>query len=104
MAKRKTATARAKVPSNGRSMLVITIFLAIIIVAVSVKNNELKERKAVYQKQEAYYQQQIAEQEDRAQEIEEYAKYMQTKQFVAETARRVYGLVFKDEIIFKSDN
>lgn len=104
MARRKTATARAKVPSNGRSMLIITVFLVLIIIAVSVKNNDLKERKAVYQKQEAYYMQQIADQEARSVEIEEYGKYMQTKQFVAETARRVYGLVFKDEIIFKSDN
>lgn len=103
MARRKTAT-HASRPSGLRSMLFITCLVALIVIAISVKNNELKERKAVYEKKQAYYVEQIALQEARAEEIQEYGKHMQTKQFVEETARRVFGLVFKDEIIFEAEN
>lgn len=103
MARRKTAT-HAKRPSGLRSMVMVSCLVALIVIAISVKNNELRERKAVYEKKQAYYVEQIAVQEARAQEIEEYGKHMQTKQFVEETARRVFGLVFKDEIIFEADD
>ena len=39
----------------------------------------------------------------RALEIEEYGKYTQTKKYVEEVAKDKLGLVYEDEIIFKSE-
>lgn len=101
--KKKTAT-RSYRSSGAGSMLLVTLLVALIVVAIMVKNSELRERKEVYEKKQAYYLEQISEQEARSTELDELKKHMQTKQFVEETARRVFGLVFKDEIIFEAEN
>lgn len=104
MAKRKMTATRAYRSSGAGSMILVTLLVALIVVAIFIKNNELMERKEVYEKKQAYYLEQISEQEARADELVELKKHMQTKQFVEETARRVFGLVFKDEIIFEAEN
>ena len=47
---------------------------------------------------------QIAEEEERTKEIEEYAKYTQTKKYIEEVAKDKLGLVYEGEIIFKDEN
>ena len=44
---------------------------------------------------------QIAAEEERAAEIEEYGKYVQTKKYAEERAKKDLNLVFPDEILFK---
>ena len=51
-----------------------------------------------------YLVEQIEEQERRSEEIEEYRKYTQTKQYVEDLAKERLGLVYKDEIILEADN
>lgn len=45
----------------------------------------------------------IKEEKKRAEDIEEKKAYVQTKKFIEEMAREKFGLVYKDEIIFKSE-
>ena len=47
--------------------------------------------------------QQIAEEESRSQSLEEYKKYVKTKKFVEEIAKNKFGLLYPDEIIFRSE-
>lgn len=46
---------------------------------------------------------QIEAESARAEELEEYGKYVNTKQFVEEIARDKLGLIYPDEIIFKEE-
>ena len=46
---------------------------------------------------------QIEDEQQRAEDIEEKKAYVKTKKFIDEMAREKFGLVYKDEIIFKSE-
>lgn len=46
----------------------------------------------------------IAEEEETAEEIKEYEKYMQTKKWIEEMAKKLLNLVYPDEIIFKAED
>jgi cell division protein DivIC len=87
-----------------RNMTMITFVVAMILVVVFIKNGELKEKKAGYEKREQYLLEQIEEQNKRSEEIEEYRKYTKTKQYVEDMAKEKLGLVYKDEVIFEAEN
>ncbi|MBR6004093.1 MAG: septum formation initiator family protein [Lachnospiraceae bacterium] len=89
---------------NFRNMTMITFVVAMILVVVFFKNAELREKKAGYEKREQYLLEQIEEQNKRSEEIEEYRKYTQTKQYVEDMAKEKLGLVYKDEVIFEAEN
>lgn len=101
MAKRRR---RRRKPQNLGSMILVSCVLTMIVAVVSIKSGELKEKKAAYEKREQYLLEQIDEQNVRTEEIEEYRKYMQTKQYVEDMAKQKLGLVYPDEIIFEADN
>lgn len=46
----------------------------------------------------------IEEEEETAEEIKEYEKYMQTKKWIEEMAKKLLNLVYPDEIIFKAED
>jgi len=45
----------------------------------------------------------IVEEKEEAMDIQEKRAYVQTKKYIEEMAREKLGLVYKDEIIFKSN-
>ncbi|MDO5382556.1 MAG: septum formation initiator family protein [Eubacteriales bacterium] len=47
---------------------------------------------------------QIEEENQRTEELDEYKKYIQTKKFVEEMAKDKFGLIYPNEIVFKSNN
>jgi len=101
MARRKP---KARRRSQGfGSMLLVALVAAMIIVIVQIKSVELKEKKTSYEKRQAYLVEQIEEQNERARTIEEYQKYITTKQYIEDMARSKLGLVYPDEIIFESN-
>ena len=101
MARRRPAM-RAQRPANMGSMLLVTMVVAMILCVIFFKNRELMEKKTAYEKRDRYLIERIEEQNRRSEEIEEYRKYMQTKQYVEDMAKSRLGLVYKDEIIFEA--
>ena len=101
---RSTMAMRAQRPANLGSMMLVTVVVAMILCVVFFKNKELNEKKATYEKREQYLLEKIEEQNERSEEIEEYRKYMQTKQYIEDMAKSRLGLVYKDEIIFKAED
>ena len=101
---RRVAAMRSNRPANLGSMMLVTIVVCMILVVVFFKNRELQEKKAAYEKKAEYLLEQIAEQNERSEDIEEYRKYMQTKQYIEDMAKSRLGLVYKDEIIFQADD
>ncbi len=101
MARRRPAM-RAQRPANMGSMLLVTMVVAMILCVIVFKNRELMEKKTAYEKRDRYLIERIEEQNKRSEEIEEYRKYMQTKQYIEDMAKSRLGLVYKDEIIFEA--
>ena len=89
---------------NLSGMVLVTIVVAMIVLVVVFKSNELRDKKAAYEKREKYLVEQIEEQQRRSEEIEEYRKYTQTKQYVEDLAKSRLGLVYKDEIVFEAND
>jgi len=71
---------------------------------VSYNKHNLKVKTQAYQKQEELLLEQIAKEEERSEEIAEYAKYTKTKKFAEEVATEKCGLVYDNQIIFKTEN
>ena len=89
---------------NFSGMVLVTLVVAMIVLVVLFKSSELKDKLASYEKREAYLTEQIEEQKRRSEEIKEYKKYTQTKQYVEDMAKSRLGLVYKDEIVFEADD
>lgn len=89
---------------NRFGMFLVSIAVIMMLVVVSFKSVELKEKKEVYHQKEVALEEQIEVEENRAEEIAEFEKYTQTKKYIEEVARDKLGLVYEGEILFKDKN
>ena len=83
---------------------ILPSFVIMMLIVVSVKSVELREKRAAYMERVQALTEQIEGEQARAEEIEEYEKYTQTKRYVEEIAKNKLGLVYEGEIIFKDEN
>lgn len=88
--------------SNRLGEFFVCLVVALLIIIVSVKCVELKEKQDEYTHRQEELQAQIDEQQLRAEELEQLKKYVQTDSYVQETAEEKLGLVREGEIIFKT--
>ena len=101
MARRKAAYQKRK--QNKFAMVLVSLVLLMLIVAVSVRKNELEGKQAAYAQEELELQKKIQEEEARSEELEEYKKYTQTQKYIEDVAKEKLGLVYEDEILFKEE-
>lgn len=80
---------------------IIVIVLAVFGVS-AVGSIQLKQKNYTYQAREEALLEAIAEEEKRAEEISALEAYTRTKKYVEDVAKEKLGLVYEDEIIFKS--
>lgn len=102
MARRKAAYRRRN--QNRLSMFLVTVVVVMILVVVAWGSVELKEKNAAYEARIQALNAQIEAEEIRAEEIEEFRKYTQTKQYAEEVAKEKLGMVHEGEIIFKEED
>lgn len=81
----------------------VLIFACICTVLYYNYLNMEKERTAVTQELDDI-QKEYQKEVDRSESMADYKAYVQTKQFAEEVARKKFGLVYEDEIIFKVGN
>lgn len=96
---RKVAFRKRK--QNRLGMFLVFTVVVMLLVVVSVKSNELKNKKDIYLVKQTQLENQIEEEQKRTEDILEFGKYTKTKKFVEEVAKDKLGLVNEDEIIFK---
>jgi cell division protein DivIC len=93
-----------KKKQNRFGMLSISAVVLMLLVVVSLKSVELQAKNEQYIQKE----QQLTQERDielvRQEDLKEYAKYVETKKYVEDIAKDKLGLVYDDEIIFKSQN
>lgn len=90
---------RSHLGAWGIILIVLAVFGA-----SSVGGIRLRQKNYAYQERENSLMEQIeAEAEERrAEEIEELEAYTKTKKYVEDVAKEKLGLVYEDEVIFKS--
>ncbi|KAB1435883.1 septum formation initiator family protein [Candidatus Galacturonibacter soehngenii] len=98
------ARARRRKKQNRFGVLSISAVVLMLLVVISIKSIELNAKNEQYIQKEAQLLKERDAQLDRQKELEEYAKYVQTKKFIEEVAKEKLGLVYDDEIIFKEKN
>lgn len=103
MARRRRPAAYQKKKQNKFAMLLVTAVLFMLIAIVSFKGSQLKAEAANYSRQEAEWQSKISSEQDRSKELKEYAKYTQTRKYIEEVAKEKLGLVYKDQIVFETE-
>ena len=77
---------------NKLSMGLAAVVVGILIVVIMVACFGLHQRELETE---------IAKEEQRAEDIEEYRKYTETREYIEEVAREKLGLVYEGEVIFK---
>lgn len=86
---------------NKAAMLCISLVVVLLLGVLLWQGERLKKELAGYQEQERVFAEKIADEEARTKEIDKQKEYMQTDEFVEETARDRLGLVKDNEVVFK---
>lgn len=97
---------RSKVKRRRRQNGYGTIAIVVLLICgiVLYKRVGLDEKRTIYAKQAQELDQDLKDEKQRTKDLQEEKAYMQTKKYIEEIAREKLGLVYKDEIIFKSNN
>ena len=82
----------------------VAVFLVVLLLfaMVMLESRRLMAKDAAYAKKEQQLQMQIEEQYEVRESLNSYSQYTQTKKYIEEIAREKFGLVYPDEIIFKT--
>lgn len=88
---------------NKLGMACVSVVVIAVFVVIMIKSVDLKAKKDAYEEQKRVLNEQITAEDKRALNLEEYEKYTKTDRYVEEIAKEKLGLVYEDEIIFKSD-
>ena len=94
----------AHLHSYKKSVLMICTVLVFLSGVLAVGAVKLYAKNNAYKAQEEELAAQIKEEEKRSEEVKEYEKYVQTDEYIKETAEDKLGLVNPNEIIFKPSN
>lgn len=89
---------------NKMGILSIMVVMFMILAVISIQSISLRAKNAEYIKQEEELKKSIEKEEVRTEEIEELKDYVTTKKYIEEVAKEKLGLVYEDEIIFKSED
>lgn len=81
-------------------MILISIVVIVMTIIVGYSVHEMKKELKAKDERIEQLDELIAEEEERKEEIEDYKEYVETDEFVEDTAREKLGLVHEDEIVF----
>jgi len=88
---------------NRTGIGIIVLVVLVICGIVAYKRVDLNAQNTDLLKKQEVLESQIIDQQEKETEIESLRAYAQTKQYIEDIARKKLGLVYKDEIIFKSE-
>ncbi|MFA9378226.1 MAG: septum formation initiator family protein [Lachnotalea sp.] len=98
------ARRKRKQKHNRFGILSISAVVLMLLATVSLKSIELQAKNEQYIQKEEQLTQERDTELSRQQELTEYAKYVETKKYIEDVAKDKLGLVYDNEIIFKSKN
>ena len=89
---------------NRFSMVLVTLVVVVLLVVVGIRSYGLTQKREELQMQMDEVLELQEKERLKAEEIEKYAKYVKTKEFIENYARKNLNMTYEDEIIFKKDN
>ena len=98
---RRIRNARRK---NKRKTRIVALTLILVIIVLGANIIRLYEKNKMYAAKEENLKKQYEEQVDREGELSALEEFTKTMDYIEQVAREKLGLVFPNEIIFKSDN
>lgn len=87
--------------SNAIAMFSAIAVVFMLSIVIWKGKQSLEQRNSEYASKKQELSHQIAEEEARSLSLEEYKKYVQTKKYVEQIAKDKFGLIYKDELVFK---
>ncbi len=84
--------------------MLIAVMVLVISAIVTYKRQGLDKTNVKAEARIEELKEDIANEKEEAEKIQELKAYVQTKKYIEEVAREKLGLVYEDEIIFKSEN
>jgi len=93
---------RIKRQKRSNAIAMFSAIAVVFLLSIVIWNGKqtLVEKDSVYVARGQELSQKMEEQEARSISLEEYKKYIKTKKYVEEVAKR-YGLIYPDELVFK---
>ena len=100
---KKSRELRIKRQKRSNIIAMVSAIAVVLVLSIAIWNGKqtLAQKNITYEDKKEELSQQIAEQESRSLSIEEYKKYVQTKKYIEEIAKQKFGLIYRDEIVFK---
>ena len=95
--------AKVKKRSNRLVGVIICILVVGIFMVFFTRTKALKAQNEATSQEIEQLQEALQEEEDRTKRLEEYAKYVNTKQYVEDMAREKLGLIYPGELVFKAE-
>lgn len=89
--------------SRNISMRIIACAVVALLVTVSVRSYNLFQKKQAYNEKQVALTRQIASEQARSEEINAYAEYVGTDEYVEQIARDRLGLAYPNEILFRPE-
>ena len=84
-------------------LLSIAGFVCVFLIIFLIANNNLKSKSAENQAKIEELQESIEEQKKRREDLDEQKEYTKTKEYIEKIAKEKLGLVYPNEIIFKTN-
>lgn len=100
---KKVIRLRRKRRARRTGLMLIAVMVLIISGIVTYKRQGLDKIDSKAEARVEELKEDIADEKEEAEKIQELKAYVQTKKYIEEVAREKLGLVYEDEIIFKSD-
>ena len=98
---------RKKAKVKKRSNRLVGVIICILVVGICMvflaRTKELKAQNEAANREVEELQEALQEEENRTERLEEYAKYVNTKQYVEDMAREKLGLIYPGELVFKAE-
>ena len=101
--RKKTATRKVRNPRNRKARIGITCMVIVLIGILSVQIVRLNAQNESYVAREKQLKTELAAEEQRTKQLEAKEEYVNTDEYVEDTAKSKLGMAYEDEIIFKEE-
>ena len=108
MAKKAGKSGNLKAAASNRqnkiAMIAITLVVCVLLVALVMQGNTLREKIRQNARRQEQVEQQLSQEEARTKEIEDLQEYVKSDEYMEKVAKEKAGLLKPNEIIFKEEN
>ena len=94
---------RQQLSRHKRSIYLILAVLLLLTGVVVFKTHSLNKQNQIYIGEEKGLEKTLAEEEERGKEIDEFAEYINTDEYVEKIAKEKLGLAYEGEILFEAE-